>query len=313
MPDVPFYQVEDAMDYAENMGEPTDTLAQYIDSIVNPATLPRTYWYPKSTAVLHADCTRALPSLPIESADLVFADPPFNIGYEYDAYDDTKPTDEYLFWCETWLRQVHRVCKPAGTFWLAIGDKYVSELDVLAKRIGFFKQAHVVWYYTFGVNCKSRFSRSHTHLLHYTKSQTGYTFNVDAIRVPSARQAVYKDKRANSKGRLPDDTWILRPQQLPDGFSPDSDTWHVPRVAGTFKERQKDAPTQMPEEVLKRIILVSSNPGELVLDPFSGTGTTAVVAKQLGRKCLAFEVSEKWVQAGNRRISEVQQVEEVAV
>src|SRR5690606_38957268 len=95
-------------------------------------------------------------------------------------------------------------------------------------------------YYTFGVNCKYGFSRSHTHLFHFVKDPKKFTFNAadPEIRVPSARQLVYGDRRANPKGRLPDNTWILRPQDMPDGFQQDGDTWYFPRVAGTFKERQ---------------------------------------------------------------------------
>ncbi len=78
----------------------------------------------------------------------------------------------------------------------------------------------VVWYYTFGVNCKANFSRSHTHLFYMVKDPKSFTFNADspALRVPSARQLVYGDRRANPKGRLPDNTWILRPQDVPEAF-----------------------------------------------------------------------------------------------
>ena len=78
----------------------------------------------------------------------------------------------------------------------------------------------VIWYYTFWVNCVRGFSRSHTHLFHFVKDPKKATFNADEIRVPSARQLVYADSRANAKGRLPDDTWILRPQDIADGFRP---------------------------------------------------------------------------------------------
>ncbi|WP_020467070.1 DNA-methyltransferase [Singulisphaera acidiphila] len=90
---------------------------------------------------------------------------------------------------------------------------------------------------------------------------------------------------------MPDDTWILRPQDLPEGFAPDSDTWYAPRVCGTFKERAGWHGCQMPEQLLGRIIRTCSNEGDIVLDPFAGSGTTLVVAKKLGRKYLGFELS----------------------
>src|SRR5690606_28512889 len=163
----------------------------------------------------------------------------------------------------------------------------------------------VVWYYTFGVNCKRKFSRSHAHIFHLVKDPEDFTFNDEAIRVPSARQLVYADARANPKGRLPDDTWILRPQDCPEGFTPDENTWYFPRVAGTFKERKGFHGCQMPEQLLGRIIRVSSNEGETVLDPFSGSATTVAVAKKLGRRFIAFDISEDYVTFGQQRLASI--------
>jgi site-specific DNA-methyltransferase (adenine-specific) len=193
------------------------------------------------------------------------------------------------------MAEVERVLKASGTFWLAIGDEYAAELKVLATReLGLTCRSWVVWYYTFGVNCKSKFSRSHAHLFHFVKDPVKFTFNVDAIRVPSARELVYGDRRANAKGRLPDDTWILRPQDLPEGFAADDDTWYFPRVCGTFKERSGWHGCQMPEQLLGRIIRACSDAGEVVLDPFGGSGTTLAVAKKLGRSYLGLELSEAY-------------------
>ncbi|MDB5339431.1 MAG: methylase domain protein [Planctomycetaceae bacterium] len=255
--------------------------------------------------ILNVDCVAALAVLQAESVDLVFADPPFNIGYDYDVYDDAQDQDTYLNWSEQWIAGVHRALKPDGTFWLAIGDEYAAELKVMSRKIGFTCRSWVIWYYTFGVNCKKKFSRSHAHLFHFVKDPQNFTFNDEAIRVPSARQLVYNDKRANSKGRLPDDTWILRPQDLPAGFQPTDDTWYFPRVAGTFKERAGFHGCQMPEQLLGRIIRSCSNEGELVLDPFSGSATTLVVAKKLGREFLGFDLSEEYVERGRSRLEKV--------
>ena len=201
-----------------------------------------------------------------------------------------------------------RVLKPHGTFWLAIGDEYAAELKVmLQQEHGLVCRSWVVWYYTFGVNCTHKFSRSHAHLFYMVKDPAAFTFNADdpAVRVPSARQLVYGDKRANPKGRLPDDTWILRPQDLPEGFAPDEDTWYFPRVCGTFKERAGWHGCQMPEQLLGRIILACSNPGGLVLDPFAGSGTTLAVAKKLGRKYLGYEISEQYCEYAEGRLTKI--------
>ena len=260
-------------------------------------------------AILHGDCLDRLREQANDSVDMAFADPPFNIGFEYDQYHDDHADDDYIAWCRDWMSELHRVLKPGGAFWLAIGDEFAADLRVEAHRnIGFVPRNWVVWYYTFGQNCKRKFNRSHVHIFHFTKEGgPEHTFNAQdpKVRVPSARALVYGDKRANPTGRLPDDTWILRPQDLrhePEALQPMDDTWYYSRVAGTFKERQGFHGCQMPEQLLGRIVRISSNPGELVLDPFSGSGTTLAVAKKLGRRWLGFDLSEDYVRYANERL-----------
>ena len=248
------------------------------------------------------DCVAGMQQLPDESVDLVFADPPFNIGYEYDEYDDRLDTEKYLEWSKQWIGEVHRVLAADGSFWLAIGDEYAAELKVESQQLGFHTRNWVVWYYTFGVHCKNKFTRSHAHLFYFVKDPENFKFNRDSIAVPSARQLVYGDKRANPKGRTPDDTWILRPQDCDPGFEANEDTWYFPRVAGTFKERAGFHGCQMPEQLLGRIIRACSNENDIVLDPFSGSSTTITVAKKLGRRYLSFELSEEYVKLGNARL-----------
>ena len=285
----------------------------------------------------NGDCISGMNSLPEGGIDLVFADPPFNIGYDYDVYQDRLDSDEYLKWSREWIAAVYRALKPDGTFWLAIGDEYAAELKIESQRLGFHCRSWVVWYYTFGVNCKMKFTRSHAHIFHFVKDRNRFTFRHDdpANRVPSARQLVYNDSRANSKGRLPDDTWIippanaaevlqssadkttpisevppeskstftLRPQDLADRFQPGEDTWYFPRVAGTFKERAGFHGCQMPEQLLGRIIRTCSRENEVVMDPFSGSASTLIVAKKLGRQVIGFELSPEYTTAGTERLA----------
>lgn len=283
--------------------------------------------------VIQADSITLLNELPAGWVDLCFADPPFNIGYLYHNYDDRKDVDEYVDWSEQWMRAVHRALKPTGSFYLAIGDEFAADLAVVARRkIGFHLRNWIIWHYTFGQQTKKMFAKSHTHILYFSKEKPepgmgNLTFNADAVRVKSARQTTYADGRANPKGRLPDDTWFLRPQEtsyveagyrqfleqhadanpfdlLPvDFFDPASDTWYVSRLCGTFKEREGWHGCQMPIAVLDRIIKASSNPGDVVLDPFNGSGTTVVSAALLGRRYVGIDQSSEYVAYAQKRLA----------
>jgi site-specific DNA-methyltransferase (adenine-specific) len=252
--------------------------------------------------ILTGDCLHHLAKLPEESVDLAFADPPFNIGYEYDVYNDHRGRADYLLWTEKWLQAVRRVLKPHGSLYVAIGDEYAAEMKVRLDQAGLVMRNWIIWHYTFGVCCQQKFNRAHAHIFYYVVNPRRFTFHADAIRVPSARQTTYADRRANPRGKVPDDTWVLRPQEEARCFAPNSDTWYVARVCGTFKERTGH-PCQMPEAVLERIVRVSSSPGDLVLDPFAGSGTTLAVAHRLGRRYLGIELSAEYASRIRQRLA----------
>lgn len=254
--------------------------------------------------LLLGDCLTRLKQVPAGSVNLVFADPPFNIGYEYDVYHDKRAAADYLAWTEKWLAAADRVLSPTGAFFLAIGDEFVAEHKIRLDALGLTLRNWIIWHYTFGVNCTKKFNRSHAHILYYTKHPREFTFNPEDIRVPSARMTTYADSRANPLGKLPDDTWVLRPQESDEHFQPGSDTWYVSRVCGTFKERTGH-PCQMPEAVLERIIRVATNPDDVVLDPFAGSGTTLAVAKKLGRRYLGCELSDDYAAGVQERLDRI--------
>ena len=174
----------------------------------------------------------------------------------------------------------------------------------MCKSLGLRKRNHIVWFYTFGVNHQNQFTPSHTHLLYYSCSRTQWTFNGDAVRHPSARQLKYNDKRANPKGRLPDNTWVLFPEQLPEGWDPAGDVWLESRVCGTFHERERHSPNQLPVPLISRIVQVCSDPGDLVIDPFMGTGTVGVACRLHGRSYVGCDVSKTCAQQSTRRIND---------
>ena len=137
--------------------------------------------------ITNGDSIALLNAQPEGWVDLVFADPPFNIGYLYHGYDDQKDVNEYVNWSEQWMRAVHRALKPNGSFYLAIGDEFAADLCHVARRkIGFHMRNWIIWHYTFGQQTKKMFAKSHTHILYFTKSKTDFTFNPDDVRVASA-------------------------------------------------------------------------------------------------------------------------------
>lgn len=217
---------------------------------------------------------------------LIFADPPFNIGYDYETYQDKLEYDNYLSWTQEWVSACCKVLADNGSFYIAIGDEYAAELKIIGRRLGLDTRNWIIWNYSFGQNTVRKFGRSHTHIFYFVKNPKNFVFNDDSIRVPSARQLFYGDKRADSRGRIPDDVWVY------------------PRICGSYKERVGWHTCQMPLKLLSRIIKASSNPGDLVLDPFSGSATTLVAAAVLGRRYLGFDIDPKYVELGNNRIIE---------
>jgi site-specific DNA-methyltransferase (adenine-specific) len=257
----------------------------------------------QQTSVLVGDCRQILPGMPDGSAHLAVTDPPYNIGLRYHAhYDDCQPDSEYLAMLEDALRQTHRVLRPDGTLFLYMGTWLQAEVLMLLKRIGFHWRRTIPLYDTFGQAQQGNFTPSWTAIHYLVKDPRRFTFNADAVRVPSARQIRYNDKRANPKGKVPDDVWVLLPDlQAPECFSPESDLWLQNRVGGSSRERV-DHVTQLALPPVERIIRVASNPGDLVLDPFVGTGTVLVAARRLGRRSVGIELSPETAEIARRRL-----------
>lgn len=257
--------------------------------------------------IVVGDCVQAMMRMERASVDLAVCDPPFSIGHKYDVYDDDTTDQEYLDWCGVWLATLSPLLTPSGSFWLAIGDKMAADLDVFIRRkLGLVRRNWCLWHYSFGPNQTKKFTPSHAHLLHYVKDPDSFTFNADAVKVPSMRQLKYGDKRAKAGGRLPNDVWVLDSLAEARGgkhFSAEGSVWFESRVCGTHKERTAH-PAQMPLPILERIVSVSSNPGDLVFDPMAGSGTTLVAAKKLGRRFLGVELSPAYADIIRLRLAE---------
>ena len=238
--------------------------------------------------IVCGDCIEILGKADKPFADLIFADPPFNIGYKYDKYHDKVKSKNYIAWTKDWMAACKKVLKPAGSFYIAIGDDYAANVKIIADEMGLVMRNWIIWHYTFGQQTKTKFARSHTHIFYFVNDAKEFTFNDHAIRVPSDRQLIYNDKRANPAGKMPNDVW--------DGY---------PRICGTFKERASWHPCQMPETLLRRIISASSNEGDCVLDPFCGSATTSAAACQLDRNYVSFDISKSYVKNANKRLDEL--------
>lgn len=221
-------------------------------------------------------------------AALVFADPPFGINYKYDVHDDSMSDSDYQWFTDVWISGLGDVLGETGSLFVAINDERVCTVKTAIEKTGLFTFRNwIVWHYTFGPHQKKKFGRDHAHILYYVRDPKRFTFNADSIRIQSARQRL-GDKRANPAGRVP------------------GDVWEFPRLPGNAKERTGH-PCQMPLAILERIIRVSTNPGELVYDPFLGSGTTAVAAKMHGRRYAGSELSPQYCEAISKRLESTPQ------
>lgn len=239
--------------------------------------------------VVAGDCIPVLEGLEARPR-LVFADPPYNLGIPYgDHYDDARPADEFQRWCEDWMFEVHRVLADDGSFWLLINHEWAWVLAVHAtETAGFHLRQWLTWYESFGVNCSGKFNRCSRALLWFTKDRDRFVFNADAVRRPSDRQAKYNDARADPAGKLWDDVWGINPP--------------IPRLVDNATERIPDFPTQLPLALLRPIVGCASDPGDLVLDPFCGSGTTGAACLELGRRFLGIELSGTFADLARKRL-----------
>ena len=253
--------------------------------------------------IIQGDCVKVLDSMPEGSIDLIFADPPYNLQLqgelwrpnmtrvdavddEWDQFADFAAYDEFT---EAWLRACRRVLKETGTIWVIGAYHNIFRVGKFMQDLGYWILNDVVWVKTNPMpNFRGvRFTNAHETLI-WAQRQRGarYTFNYEAM------------KRLNADARSSDST----------GKQMRSD-WELPLCTGDERlklDGQKAHATQKPEALLYRVILASSNPGDVVLDPFFGTGTTGAVAKKLHRHWVGVERDETYVQVANERLAAVQ-------
>ncbi len=244
-----------------------------------------------------------LKGLPSASVDLVFADPPYSIGKA--KWDLFKSHEDYLTWCEAWVAECSRVLTDQGTCYICGFSEILADVKYRTQR--FFNGCRwIVWHYKNKANLGLDWGRSHESLLHFRKARSTF-INVDDIRIPySAHTLKYPvhpqaDSSAYGKGKAAMIAAQWRPNEK--GAKP-KDVFDIPTTCNGMGEKTPH-PTQKPEELVRKLVLASSHEGDLVLDPFSGSGTTAVVAQQLHRRWLACDKEPEYNQWAVQRITHV--------
>lgn len=229
-----------------------------------------------------ADAIAELSNMAENSVDLIVADPPYNLGKNYGNNIDWKAREDYLNFTRGWIEQAYRVLKPDGSLYIFMGVKFIARLYVLLEEeIGMHPQSWITWHYTQGMGRIKGFSPRHDDILWFSKS-TDALFNLDDVRVPQK----YFRKRNNMSGANPGDVWQ---------FS------HVHYCA----EERQPHPTQKPEALIERIILASSNPSDLIVDPFVGSGTSARVANILKRNYIGIDINPDYIEMSRQRLTRV--------
>ncbi len=225
------------------------------------------------------------------SVDLIFADPPYNIGKQFAGFSDRWPSDEaYAEWCQRWIDLCIRKLTPTGSMYIMTSTQSMPYIDLYVRQ-WLHVLSRIVWHYdSSGVQARKFFGSMYEPILFCVKDPKNYTFNADDIKV---------EARTGAQRRLID---YRKPvPAMYNTHKVPGNVWCFPRVRFRMEEYEEH-PAQKPEALLERIVRASSNPGDMVLDPFSGTFTTSAVAQRLGRKTIGIELLGAYVKIGLRRL-----------
>lgn len=259
--------------------------------------------YEESTDVLliHGDALTNLRRIKKESIDLIFADPPYNLDEKFKK-DFGKGTanwsqkNEYINWCKTWIDECFKVLKATGTFYFMSATQHMPYLDEYVQT-NYHVLRRIIWAYdSSGKQAKKIFGSLYEPILMCTKSpKSQYVFNSEDIRV---------EAKTGAKRKLID--YRKDPPQPYNSEKVPGNVWYFPRVRYRMPEYEKH-PSQKPEALLERIVLASSNPRDIILDPFAGTCTTCAVAMKNNRKAIGIEIESSYYKIGLRRTDDEKQ------
>ncbi len=255
------------------------------------------YLFPNG-AIFNYDCVQFLKDIKNNTVDTVFADPPYNIKKA--AWDNLGNIEEYVSWSLNWIKEAARILKDNGTLYICGFTEILADLKRPALEF-FYKCKWLIWYYDNKANLSNDWGRSHESILCLRKSKD-FTFNIDPIRIPYNRHTImYPDRKQNGKNSQyggENSNKIWKPN--PNGAKP-KDVINIPTTCNGMEEKTKH-PTQKPESLLRRLLLASTNENELIVDPFSGSGTTAVVATELKRLFLVNDNCSDYNDMANYRL-----------
>lgn len=248
----------------------------------------------KSSKIYLGDAIEVLNSeIPDNSVDLIFADPPYNIGKKFGTFYDKWPSlENYIEWSKIWIKSCLKKLKSNGSAYFMTSTEAMPHYDIFLQGEDVEILSRIIWSYdSSGVQAKKYYGSLYEPIIYIVKNKMDYTFNADQILVEAKTGAKRKliDYRGNQA--KPYNT-----KKVP------GNVWEFPRVRFRMGEYENH-PSQKPEAVLERIILASSNPGDLILDPFSGTFTTGAVAQRLGRKFIGIEQQLEYFKIGLRRLN----------
>lgn len=241
--------------------------------------------------IIYGDAIEALKTIPDNSVDLIFADPPYNIGKIFSGNKEKWNSEEhYLEWCYEWIDLCIQKLKPTGSFYVMTATQFMPYFDIYIKK-KMEIMSRIIWSYdSSGVQAKNFFGSMYEPILFCVKDKKKYTFNSDDILVEAKTGA-----KRNLIDYRKDPPQPYKTEKVP------GNVWEFSRVRYRMDEYENH-PTQKPTALLERIIKASSNKGDIVLDPFSGTFTTCFVAKELGRNSIGIELQDEYVKIGLRRL-----------
>ena len=258
------------------------------------------YFETKFGKLYNYDAIQYLKQLESNSIDLIFADPPYNIKKaEWDTFSSQK---EYVDWSMEWISEAHRVLKKNGSLYVCGFSEILADIKWAASHL--FKGCKwLVWFYRNKANLGNDWGRSHESILHFRKSKE-YIFNIDEVRIAYNEHTLRYPKRKQAEssqyanGKNKDYTW----EPNPLGAKP-KDVLEIPTISNGAWEKYPHL-TQKPVELVRKIILSSSNPDSIILDPFGGSGTTFAVAEAYKRKWLGTELEIEFCNVIQSRISD---------